>query len=159
MSSKKPITFKDLMAVDRVSYPTVHPGGRYVAYVTTRHSPEENRLASIIRMVDLETGEDKILTPGHEDHRNLAWSPDGKTLAFVSNRGGGEQIWLLPFEGGEARHITEGEGDVGKLVWSPDGGLIAFSRSVVVSPHWDGKRKKGERSLHGKVYGLVNPLS
>jgi Tol biopolymer transport system component len=40
-----------------------------------------------------------------------AWSPDGKTLAFLSSRGTGEdvktQVWLLPMSGGEAHQLTD----------------------------------------------------
>ncbi|MDG6220536.1 MAG: DPP IV N-terminal domain-containing protein, partial [Candidatus Thermoplasmatota archaeon] len=154
MASKKPITFEDLMAVERVSSPVVHPDGKSIAYVTTKHDHKKNKIASTIRLLNVETGENRVLTPGKGSHKNPAWSPDGKTLAFVSDREHheekGEQIWLLPMYGGEARRLTSGDGGAGQPAWSPDGKHIAFSRKTVVSPHWDGKLRGKDAELEGE---------
>jgi tricorn protease len=58
-----------------------------------------------------------------------AWSRDGKWIAFVSDRGGEEQVWVVPAAGdGPARQVTKDhKGPLGKLVWSPDGKRIATS--------------------------------
>jgi tricorn protease len=57
-----------------------------------------------------------------------AWSPDGKRFAFVSDRGGEEQVWIAPATGGEAKALTrDHKGPLGPLVWSPDGRWIATS--------------------------------
>ncbi|MDP2957073.1 MAG: hypothetical protein Q8N53_11685, partial [Longimicrobiales bacterium] len=71
----------------------------------------------------------KRFTGGPRD-RLPRWSPDGKLLAFVSDRGGGNQIWLIPSDGGEANQITRHLGGVGEAVWSPDGQAIAFVAST-----------------------------
>jgi tricorn protease len=67
-------------------------------------------------------------TPGvHE--RNAAWSPDGKTIAYVSDQSGEDEIWLRPQDGvGEPKPLTQG-GDTYKyeLAWSPDSKRIAWS--------------------------------
>ncbi len=57
-----------------------------------------------------------------------AWSPDGKQIAFVSDRSGEEQIWLAPATGdGEPKQLTrDHKGPLGKIVWSPDGNMLAF---------------------------------
>jgi tricorn protease len=66
-------------------------------------------------------------TPGiHE--RNPKWSPDGKSIAFISDRSGTDEIWIMPQDGsGEAQKITSG-GDTYKyqLRWSPDGKKILW---------------------------------
>jgi tricorn protease len=57
-----------------------------------------------------------------------AWSPDGKQIAFVSDRSGEEQIWLAPSSGGAPRQLTRDHaGPLGTLRWSPDGKWIAVS--------------------------------
>jgi dipeptidyl aminopeptidase/acylaminoacyl peptidase len=53
---------------------------------------------------------------------DVSLSPDGGTVAFVSNHGGASRIWLMPVKGGEARPLTEGS----QVQWSPDGKTIAF---------------------------------
>jgi len=54
------------------------------------------------------------------------WSPDGRTLAFLSNRENFLQIYLIPTDGGEATRLTEGKRSIETFEWSPDGRQIAF---------------------------------
>jgi tricorn protease len=59
--------------------------------------------------------------------KNAAWSPDGETIAFVSDRTGDEQLYTMPAGGGEWTQITKGEfGMILPPVWSPDGQWLAF---------------------------------
>ena len=110
-----------------------------------------------VRLLDLETGDTRELTPGPGSHSSPAWSPDGRHLALVSDRSeDGAQVWVMPMEGGEARQVTRGKGGAGNLVWSPDGTRIAFSRNVVVSPHVKGGK---DDPSHQGVYGLPNEHS
>jgi len=56
--------------------------------------------------------------------------PDGKQVAFVSDRSGSAQVWLLPLDGGEARQLTKLPIDVSEPIWSPLGDKIAFAAEV-----------------------------
>jgi tricorn protease len=57
-----------------------------------------------------------------------AWSADGRQVAFVSDRSGEEQIWVVPSSGGAARQLTKDHrGQLGPLLWAPDGKTIATS--------------------------------
>jgi Tol biopolymer transport system component len=59
-----------------------------------------------------------------------AWSPDGRTLAFVSDATGAKQIWMMPADAsGPAVQLTTGGQDDEHPLWSPDGAHILFSRS------------------------------
>ncbi|MFO8060612.1 MAG: S9 family peptidase [Bacillota bacterium] len=69
-------------------------------------------------------------TRGRRD-RHPRWSPDGRRLAFLSDRGGKKhQVWVIPAGGGEARQLTEVKGGVREFCWSPDGSRIAFAAPV-----------------------------
>jgi tricorn protease len=95
------------------------PGGRRAAFAARGE----------VLTVPKEHGDVRNLTrsPGAHD-KHPAYSPDGTTLAFVSDRTGEEQIWLVDHLGAEpARQLTKGlTGMLYEPVWSPDGKWIAF---------------------------------
>jgi len=70
----------------------------------------------------------EVITTTREDSRGV-WSPDGKTIAFNSDRTGEMNIWLHSIEGGQTRQLTKGSGGDFQANWSPDGRRIAFFSS------------------------------
>ncbi len=56
-----------------------------------------------------------------------SFSPDGKTLAFVSNLNGIPQVWTMPTSGGFPKLVTAFDDPVGFVTWSPDGNWLAFN--------------------------------
>ncbi len=63
------------------------------------------------------------------------WSPDGRRLAFLSDRDGEPaQLYVMPADGGEARKLTALDRGAGPAVWSPDGGRIVFAARVLKEP-------------------------
>jgi Tol biopolymer transport system component len=75
------------------------------------------------------------LTTGHGDDREPRFSPDGKTIAFASDRAfkGSYDIWTVPVAGGEPKQITSSENDEYEPAWSPDGKQIAYVNGVYVA--------------------------
>ncbi|MFP5284502.1 MAG: hypothetical protein ACLGI9_02070, partial [Thermoanaerobaculia bacterium] len=59
--------------------------------------------------------------------RSPSFSPDGRRIAFVSDRSGVPQVWMVSSEGGEPRQLTRLEDQVRGVEWSPDGKWLAFS--------------------------------
>ena len=56
-----------------------------------------------------------------------SFSPDGKTLAFISNMNGLPQIWKVSIEGGWPTLITSTDDPIGSVEWSPNGDWLSFS--------------------------------
>ena len=65
------------------------------------------------------------------------WSPDGKTVAFISNISGRNNLWLVPTEGGWPTQLTISDQRQGGLSWSPDGKWIAYQSDYDGDEQWD----------------------
>ncbi|HEX6383498.1 MAG TPA: S9 family peptidase, partial [Anaerolineae bacterium] len=99
-----------------------------VAYIG-KTKDEEKEFVSL-HMVDANAGESRKLTDGKKCDTSPVWSPDGKTIAFVSDRYEKGQIFLLPVDGGEAQQLTHLKQGVSNPQWSPDGSKIAFTAGI-----------------------------
>ena len=66
-----------------------------------------------------------------------AWSPDGKTIAFVSNISGRFNLWLVPAEGGWPTQLTVSDQRQTSPAWSPDGKWIAYQSDYDGDEQWD----------------------
>ncbi len=126
---KHAITFDDMIKLHRVAEPQVSPDAKWVAYTVATPDMEANRNASNIWMVPTTGGSATQLTQSGHDSSPV-WSQDGKTLAFLSSRGGESQVYLLSMEGGEAHALTKLSTGADIVKWSPDGKTIAFTSSV-----------------------------
>ena len=65
------------------------------------------------------------------------WSPDGKTIAFISNISGRNNIWLVSAEGGWPTQLTVSDQRQASPVWSPDGKWIAYQSDYDGDELWD----------------------
>jgi dipeptidyl aminopeptidase/acylaminoacyl peptidase len=101
------------------------PRGSHLALTVTEppKGADQNRN---IWILDLRSREIKQYTRSPKSDSRPRWSPDGKTLAFLSNREGQAQIYLLPIDGGEPMPLTRGGAAVQSFEWSPDGNQIGF---------------------------------
>ena len=106
-SPRRPMTIDDLLAVKGVSDPQISPDGALVVYVVSELDRATDKTNSSLWLVPASGGEPKRLTTAPGTNNHPRWSPDGKTIAFVSSRGGSSQVWLLPIDGGEARPTHE----------------------------------------------------
>ena len=128
-AAKHPITFDDLIKMHRIGEPQVSPDGKWVAYTVSTPDMDANRGASNIWLVATTGGAELQLTQSGHDSSPV-WSPDGKTLAFLSSRSGDSQVYLLSMDGGEAHALTKLSTGADMVKWSPDGKTIAFTSSV-----------------------------
>ena len=123
------ITFDDMIKMHRIAEPRISPDGKWVAYAVSTPDMDANRGVSNIWVVSTTGGASLQLTQSGHDSSPI-WSPDGKTLAFLSSRSGESQVYLLSMEGGEAHALTHISSGVDIVKWSPDGKTIAFTSFV-----------------------------
>jgi len=152
---------EDLFKFKSPGDPQVSPDGTMVAYVVSQADKKADKNLTYIWVAPVNGGKRRRITSTGKD-RAPRWSPDGKRLAFISERSGKPQIWIMEMEGGEAWHLVTDEAVRGVPVWSPDGKYIAFvARAFTKSdtwipypgaPEWDRRRalEQAERALAGK---------
>ncbi len=155
-AAKRAITFDDLIKMHRVADPKISPDGQWVAYAVSTPAMEANRGVSNIWAVRTSGGDAVQLTSGGHDSSPV-WSPDGKTLVFISSRDGNAQIYLLPMDGGEAREITHISTGVDIVKFSSDGKMLAFTSSVYPDCKDDAcdsarDEEKGKSKVKAHVY-------
>jgi dipeptidyl aminopeptidase/acylaminoacyl peptidase len=99
------------------------PDGRFVALT---HRPHDDLRRSDIWLVEVETGQIWPLTgkAGQKDW-GARWSPNSSILAFLSQRSGYNEVWLIRPDGEGLRQLTHLSMDVADLAWSPDGRQLA----------------------------------
>jgi dipeptidyl aminopeptidase/acylaminoacyl peptidase len=128
----RPITTSDLLSMERLSEPQLSPDGTRAVYTVGVPDLPGNRVARNIWLVTLKTGEAKPLTTTGRDG-GAKWAPDGRRIAFISQRDGSSQLYLLNLDMpavGEPTRVTKLAGGADNIVWSPDGRTIAFTSEV-----------------------------
>jgi len=154
-SGKRPIAFDDMIKLHRIAEPQVSRDGKWVAYTVSTPDLETNRGVSNIWVVSTAGGAAMQLTQSGHDS-SAVWSPDGKTLAFLSSRSADSQVYLLSMDGGEAHALTKLSTGADIVKWSPDGKTIAFTSSVYPDCKDDEcNKKRDEEKEKNKVKAHV----
>jgi len=151
-AQKRAITFDDFIAMKAVSDPQLSPDGRWVAYAVATPSLADNRNVSRIWLAEVATGANRQLTQGPGSDRSPRWSPDGKTLAFLSTRQNGAQVWVLDLTGGEARRVSNLPEGAGELYWLPDGKGFLVVSDVKWPPQQEIDRRNGDYPTDARLW-------
>ena len=150
--SPRAITFDDLISMGRLGSFEISPDGEMIAFTVTWFDKEDNSSNTDIYMVPVKGGDIYPFARSEGNDYSPCWSPDGKRMAFVSDRDGDSQIWTIPLNGGEAHRVTEIPTGVSDPVWSPDGKTIAFSSRVYPDcENMECNREKLEKERGSKV--------
>jgi len=155
-AQQRALTVDDYLALPVVGDPQLSPDGKWVAYTVTHYSLKENRGTTRIWLADVAAGTTRQLTAGPGSDRQPRWSPDGHTLAFVSTRESGPQLWVLPVggTGGEARRVSSLADGVSDPVWLPDGTGVLVTSDIKWPPNGDQEidRRNGEYPTEARIW-------
>ena len=112
--------------------PELDPDGRFLIYTSTQHSTQSDIYR---KMVDGKTVTRMTFDPA--DDAMPCISPDGKWIAFASNRSGSWDIWMMPSAGGAATQMTFGADHELHPSFSPDGDELTYCRRNARTNQWE----------------------
>jgi dipeptidyl aminopeptidase/acylaminoacyl peptidase len=135
-ASLPPVTAEDLYALRFLTDAQISPDGTRIAYAVKTVNDRRDGYRGAIWLVPFDGAEPpRQLTSGTALDSAPSWSPDGRHLAFLSERGEiphgkkrpARNVHILDLAGGEARALTSFADDCADLAWAPDGRTLAFA--------------------------------
>lgn len=152
------ITPEDVLSIRELYDVNLSPDAREIAFVVSEpNDPKNPREARAVNIwvVPAGGGDPRPLIAGLKNADSPRWSPDGRTLAFLSDRAeadvtdatNGQQVYLLHNDQKKAVRLTNAPGGVDKYEWSPDGKMIAFISRQQATPEEQVKTGVGDDAI------------
>jgi dipeptidyl aminopeptidase/acylaminoacyl peptidase len=126
-----PFGFDDMARLSRLGDFDVSRDGKWIVYAVGRADVDENRTASALWLMPVDrSAAPRKISAGAKKDREPRFSPDGRRIAFVSDRDGAPQIFLIDLGGGEPQKLTTFAEGFGGPIWSADGKFLVAASEV-----------------------------
>ena len=126
---KRPMTFTDVMELRCVGSGSISPDGKWVLYTVSipQWKVGKNYTDIFIAPTDGSAPPRQMTFTKEKNESNPQWARDSKQIAFLSDRGEKQQVYLMQIDGGEARAVSEHKDGANSFAFSRDGKWLAFS--------------------------------
>ena len=128
--AQRGLDVRDLASLDRDSSPVLSPDGRKLVFARRVVDLDANKASTSLWIEDLmarDAAPPVRLTPAGWNVNSPGFSPDGRTVYFLSANGGSSQLYAQPVAGGAPRQVTDLPVDVDGFKLSPDGKRVALA--------------------------------
>ncbi len=145
---RRPVEIDDVLRIRFPHAAALSLDGRRAVFALARLDHGANEFRGNLWIVSVDGGDPTPFTADEARDTSPVWSPDGRWVAFLSDRGGRRrgrkraamQLWVMPADGGEARQLTFFAAGVGQPAWSPDSRALAFAtRGTLERPEVSGE--------------------
>ena len=116
--------------MESVGAPQISPDGKFIIFTRGWVDKINDQSRSNVWITDIDGKRIRELTHGNWRDSSPIWSPDGKKIAFLSERDQTTQIHVMWLDTGDVAQLTHIERAPGGLVWSPDGKWLAYTAFV-----------------------------
>lgn len=123
----KLLDMETFMEMESVGSPNISPDGSLILFTRGWVDKMNDRSQSNLWLVDVDGQRARELTHGNWRDSSPVWSPDGKRIAFLSDRDGTTQVHIMWIDTREVAQLTHLDSSPSGLVWSPDGKMLAFT--------------------------------
>ena len=130
----QPFTVADWWNWRDIASPRINAAGTAVVYAERWNLRNGDRVCANLWTVVTVGGTPRRLTDGPWRDSSPVWSPDGGSIAYLSDRDGATQIWVRRLSTSADRQVTHLESSPLTFAWSPDGSLLAYTARLAESP-------------------------
>jgi dipeptidyl aminopeptidase/acylaminoacyl peptidase len=138
------VSFEKWISLKNLSNPIISPDGKTIVYSVKSTDWANNAFDNELWMV--REGQDplQLTRTNKAGSTNAAFTPDGKYVSFLANRGDKTQLFIISVMGGEAVQVTRDEDGISTYDWNPNGGQLAYTK-----PQPDSKQEKNIKDRFG----------
>jgi len=142
--SQRVPTFEEVISLRNINGVTMSPDGKAIAYTVQTTDWNENRYDTEIWLWREGSEPFQLTNSARSSSMAPEFSPDGKWISFLSDRGNKNQVYLMRIDGGEPKAMTREEEGISFYEWHPDGKQLIF-----VKPEKGDRSKKDREKRYG----------
>ncbi len=157
LAQKRPFDVNALMELKRIGDPQISPDGNLVSFTVQSVDVAANKKPQQIWTVPIAGGTPRQITRDGESNSRARWAPDAKRIAYVSDRSGTSQIWMMDPDGSNAKQVTFLSTEADGVMFSPDGKNLLFTSEVYPECGADDgcNRRNLEADRNSKVHARI----